>query len=266
MLLVLGFLAAPPPAFVQAIDQRIAGTHLQLVDWWSDDLDGDKVAESIAEVCDDSTGMYLVQHGTKLLEVPREIDGRNHCDVAAQRPEWGERHLGVIEEQVSVHHGSDMYRLAIRGGAAVMVQMESDGFDVVRGGQDGQEEYENYETLTWKRVHTPPKRPATRTSGPLVLAGRSPGRAVTLFGATTVTASAANVAGPIVLHIHADRALTLNDCSGDDGCAAKKIAKGDTDLEVGNVEVKIVAGKQRRELHVVTLDADSSYPPPPTPW
>ena len=97
MMLVPLVFATAPQAFVDAIHDRIASTQLHLpIDWWADDLDGDKVPEAIAEVCDDTTGFILVLHGKDLLEVPLEIDGRNNCETPPSPPAWKTRSDGVV--------------------------------------------------------------------------------------------------------------------------------------------------------------------------
>ncbi|TMQ11969.1 MAG: hypothetical protein E6J90_33115 [Deltaproteobacteria bacterium] len=57
MLVPLVFALAVPASFVHAIEARLAATHLHVVDWWADDLDGDHIPESIAFVCDDDAGL-----------------------------------------------------------------------------------------------------------------------------------------------------------------------------------------------------------------
>src|SRR2546421_12772120 len=114
MLLPLVFNVAPR-AFVDAIDLRLANTKMHVVEWWAADLDGDKVPEAIAAVCDDDSGLFLVQHGKDLLEAPMGIDGRNSCP-AADRPAWKLRTEPAITHRMSVHHGSVATSIALRGG------------------------------------------------------------------------------------------------------------------------------------------------------
>src|SRR5262245_12324062 len=99
MLLPVVFALAVPPSFVHAVEARIAAEHMHVVDWWADDLDGDRVPESIAFVCDSEAGWFLVQHGNDLLEAAAEIDGRNSCPEASPTPPaWRVVKSGRISE------------------------------------------------------------------------------------------------------------------------------------------------------------------------
>ncbi len=68
-----------------------------MVDWWADDLDGDQVPESIALVCNDDTGFYLVQKGNVLLTAPKIVDSRNTCDAASRKGDGFTLHVHAAE-------------------------------------------------------------------------------------------------------------------------------------------------------------------------
>jgi len=151
---------------VHAIEARLGATHLHVVDWWADDLDGDHVPESIAFVCgDDDAGFFLVQHGNDLLEAPAEIDGRNNCpEVPSTPPAWRVVKTGVISENVNVHHGHISYSIAIRDGRLVLVREDNDGIDVGPDGATNEENHVNYDDLTWSQRIQPPNKRAKQTS------------------------------------------------------------------------------------------------------
>jgi hypothetical protein len=256
MLLPLVFFAPPPPAFVTAVGHRLTGSRMHVVDWWADDLDGDKVPEAIARVCDDNSGVYLIQRGSDLLEVPYEIDGRNDCSPNDKPPEWHTAKLGVIADEMLVHHGSITHVLAIRDGRLALLRMESNGFDVTRTGNVDGIDVTDYEKLTWQHRYG---RSASR--GPLVLATPHLHRATKLVGGTTLTATPTGD-NQFTLQVHADRAVTVLDCSSTPCTTTAKLAKGDHDVPGVQNEVTLSAGGTRYEVHLEAVDTDQAYPPP----
>jgi hypothetical protein len=256
------FALAVPSSFAHAVDARIATDHMHVVDWWADDLDGDHVNESIALVCNEEAGRFLVQHGSDLLEAPAAIDGRNACPEApATRPAWRIEKSGVISQNVNVHHGNMGHALAIRGGQLVLVRQNSSGFEVGRDGNTDEEDQTDYDALTWSHRIQPPHGRAKRTSGPLVLVTDKVRRPAKLVGTTTLAASRGE--STMTLHVHADRALVVRDCS-DKPCKTTKIAKGDHDVAVAIAsELEIVAGPTKLAVHFEPLEGEASYPPPP---
>src|SRR5207247_10415660 len=86
MLLPVVFALAVPASFARMVEARLATTSMHVADWWADDLDGDHAPESIAFVCDDDGGFFLVQQGSELLETPVWVDGRNSCPKPDARP------------------------------------------------------------------------------------------------------------------------------------------------------------------------------------
>jgi hypothetical protein len=264
MLLPLVFALAAPSSFVHAVEARIAAARMHVVDWWADDLDGDHVPESIAFVCRDDAGLFLVQHGNDLLEAAREIDGRNNCpDAPPTPPAWRVEHAGVVSESIDVHHGRIGYAFAIRGGRLVLVREDSDGFDVGQDGNTEEEDRVNYDDLTWSQCIQPPNKRARQTSGPLVVITDRVRRASKLVGASTMAATRGESA--TTLHVHADRALVLRDCS-DTPCKTTRLAKGDSEVAIAVAgELEIVAGKTKIVVHLQPLEGEASYPPPPPP-
>jgi|GEM_PF-3750225 len=262
MLLPIVFALAVPASFVHAVEARIAAEHLHLVDWWADDLDGDHVPESIAFVCGDDAGLFLVQHGTDLLEAVREIDGRNNCpDAPAARPAWRVEKSGTIDESINVHHGTIGYSFAIRGGQLVMVRESSSGFDVGRDGNTDEDDRADYDTLTWSQRITPPRGRAKQTSGPIVLVTDHVRRPSKLVGASTLAVTTGDTT--MTLHVHADRALVVRDCN-DTPCKSTRLAAGDRELSIAaTAELEVVAGKAKIHVHLHALEGKASYPPPP---
>jgi len=57
--LVLALLV--PASFARIVEARLANTTMHVADWWADDLNGDDIPESIAFVCDDDGGFFLVR-------------------------------------------------------------------------------------------------------------------------------------------------------------------------------------------------------------
>jgi hypothetical protein len=259
MLLPLVFNVAPK-AFVDAIDARLAGTQMHVVDWWADDLDGDKTPEAIAVVCGNEAGYYLVQRGKDLLEAAMEIDGRNNCP-AENRPAWQTRKDGVIDETVNVHHGSIHYAHAIRDGKIVTIRERSEGFDVNRdGSHTDEEDITDYDKLTWSRKVTP----GSSASGLLVIAtDGAHKRVTTVVGGTTLVATKSG--DRVTLHVHADRDVTVRQCpSPSDPCQSSKVsAGGDTDVAVDSFEFEVRAGGKVFALHVDQIDAGYRVP---TKW
>ena len=262
MLLPIVFALAVPASFVHAVEARSAAEHLHVVDWWADDLDGDHVPESIAFVCGDDAGLFLVQRGAELLETAREIDGRNNCpDAPAARPAWRIEKSGTIDEAINVHHGTIGYSFAIRGGQLVLVREDSSGFDVGRDGNTDEEDHVDYDNLTWSQRITPPHGHAKQTSGPLVLITDQVRRASNLIGKTTLAATTGE--NTTTLHLHADRALVVRDCN-DTPCKSTRLAAGDRELTVSATsELEVVAGKTKIHVHLRALEGKASFPPPP---
>jgi hypothetical protein len=251
--IVLAALAAPPPAFVQAVAQRLATTHMHVVDWWADDLDGDHVLESIALVCD-TYGEYIVQRGNQLLEMPAAIDGRNPCPDATA-PAWHVEHRGTIAVTQAVHHGSVSESYAIRDGKLVELRLHSDSFEVGSDGNTGEVEDVDYEALRWSSSVTRPNHNATVTSGPLVLVTDDVRRGTTIIGATTIAATRDDDHGAIVLHVHADRELTIRSAK------AVHLARGDSELQVdASGELDVVAGGATIHVRFQPVDGNASYP------
>lgn len=261
MLLPLVFASAAPAAFVAVVEKRAAAAHLHVVDWWSDDLDGDKVPESIAMVCDDSSGFYLVQRGAVLLEAPMQIDGRNACPAApAARPPFRVVHDGVISELMNVHHGFTLYSLAIRDARLVLVAEDDRSREASSSGHDDEDDHVDYDRLEWtKRVDT--NGHVKATEGPLVIVTDQVRRASHLVGATTIAATRAG--DRMTLHVHADRALVVRDCSSAP-CTSTQVARGDHELTIDAAsELLVVAGKTTVRVRIEKLDGDQRYPPPP---
>ncbi len=265
MLPVLLALAAPP-SFVAAVEHRLAGTTMHVVDWWADDLDRDHVLESIAFVCDDDTGLFLVQHGAQLLEMPAQIDGRNSCPESTGKPAWHVEHAGTITETVNVHHASEHYALAIRDGRPVLLREHESSIDVDQSGTTHDTNDADFEALTWSSVVEPPQGKTTRTSGPLLLVTDRVRRPTKLVGATSIAATRNDDNGRTMkLHVHADRVLALRNCD-DQPCTSTRLARGDSELSVPNSgELEIDAGGTTIHVKVQPLDGDQSYPPPLSP-
>jgi len=257
---------AAPPAFVQAVEKKLASTHMHLVDWWADDLDGDRMAESIALMCNDDSGSYVVQHGTQLLEMPAPIDGRNPCpdDVTHGPPAWHVEHAAAITYHFNVHHGGMQYVVAIRDGRFALLREHDDSIDVDSSGTTREVDDVDYEALTWTSVVTPPHSQPTRSSGPMVIMTDHVRRPTKLVGATTIAATR-GADDAITLHVHADRVLSVRACT-DEPCAPTRVAKGDSDLTTApGDEIVITAGGTTIHVHVQAADGDQSYPTPPPP-
>jgi len=262
-MLPLVFAFTAPVAFVHAVEARLPAAHMHVVDWWADDLDGDHVLESIAFLCNDDAGVFLVQHGKDLLEAPAEIDGRNSCPEApATPPAWRVEKSGVISQSVNVHHGSTSNAIAIRDGRLALVRADSSGFDVGRDGNTSEEDHVNYDDLTWSQRIQPPHGRAKQTSGPLVLVTDRVRRASKLIGASTVAATRG--ASATTLRIHADRALVVRDCN-DTPCKTTRVGKGDSELTVAAADgLEITAGRTKLVLHFEQLEGEASYPTAPS--
>jgi hypothetical protein len=261
MLLPLVFALAAPASFVHLVEARLSAADMHLVDWWADDLDGDHITESIAFVCGDDAGLFLIQHGNDLLEAPVEIDGRNSCPEAPPTPpKWRVEKSGVVSAGATVHHGHIGHSLAIRGGRLVLVREDSGGFDVGRDGNTDEEDHVNYDDLTWSHRIEPPHKRAKETSGPLVLITDRVRRASKLVGASTLAATRGD--SSTTLHVHADRALALRNCN-DTPCKTTRLAKGDSELAIAvGGELEILAGKTKIVVHFQPLEGEASYPPP----
>jgi hypothetical protein len=263
LLLPVVFALAAPPSFVQAVKARLADAPpMHVVDWWADDLDGDHVPESIAFVCGDDAGMFLVQHGNDLLEAPAQVDGRNSCPEAPSNPPaWRVAKAGVIRENYNVHHGGIGYWFAIRAGQLVLVREDGDGIDVGPDGITKEANRVDYDNLTWSQRVQPPHQRATQTSGPLVVITDRVRRASKLVGESTLAATRGDHS--TTLHIHADRALVVRDCS-DKPCEMIRIAKGDREVAIAAPgDLEILAGKAKIVVHFEALEGEASYPPPP---
>jgi hypothetical protein len=253
--IVLGALAAPPPAFVQAVAQRLATTHMHVVDWWADDLDGDHVLESIALVCD-TYGEYIVQRGNELLEMPAAIDGRNPCpDVTT--PAWHVEHRGTIAVTQAVHHGSVSETYAIRDGKLVELRLHADGFEVGSDGNTGEVEDVDYEALRWSTSVTQPNHNTTATSGPLVIVTDDVRRATTIIGATTIAATRDDEHGGYILHVHADRELSFR------AEQSVHLARGDSELRTDQYgELDVATTGRVIHVHFQPIGDDARYPTP----
>jgi hypothetical protein len=263
-MIVLLALAAPP-AFVQVVEQRLASAHMHLVDWWADDLDGDRMPESIALACNEDSGVYWIQHGTQVLEMPAPIDGRNACpDAAPGKPPWHVEHTGTIAYGLSVHHGRIDYTVAIRDGRLALLREHDDGIEVDSSGTTDETDDVDYEALTWKTRVVPPNRTPTVSSGPLVIVTDRVRRATKLIGASTIAATRGpDGSNTITLHVHADRVLALSGCTNGP-CAAARLATGDSELtENAGGAFEIAAGGTTIHVHTQPLDGDQSYRPPP---
>jgi hypothetical protein len=248
--------APPPPAFVQAVEKQLAGTQMHVVDWWADDLDGDHIPESIALVCDDSVGEYIVQRGIQLLELPGPFDGRNPCPDVATPPAWHVEHAGTISFAQSVHHGSIGETYAIRGGVLVELRLHSDGFDVGSDGDTGEVDDDDYETLRWSQRITPPHRKATVRSGPIAIVTDDVQRATKLVGASTLAVTRDDGHGEFLLHIHADRELAIR------SDRTVHLGPGDSELPVEQVgELDIAAAGTIIHVHLQPIPENGGYPP-----
>ncbi len=251
--IVLAVLAAPPPAFVHAVEQRLATTHMHVVDWWADDLDGDHVLESIALVCD-AYGEYIVQRGDQLLEMPAAIDGRNPCpDVTT--PAWHVEHRGTIAFTQAVHHGSVSETYAIRDGKLVELRLRSDSFEVGSDGNTGEVDDVDYQALRWSSSVTQPDHHVTVRSGPLVIVTDDVRRATTIVGATTIAATRDDGHGGYVLHVHADRELIFR------ADQSVHLARGDSELRTDQYgELDIGAGGTIIHVHFQPIADNATYP------
>ena len=158
---------AAPPAFVQTVEHRLAGTQMHLVDWWADDLDGDRVLESIAFVCDEGTGRFLVQHGAQLLEVPAQIDGRNACPDPGPKPAWHVEHEGTItgSSASTTAAWTTSSRSATAGPCCCASTTTASTSAWPRTTHEDDDA--DFEALTWSSHVEPPQGKATRTSGPI---------------------------------------------------------------------------------------------------
>jgi hypothetical protein len=248
-------LAPPPPAFVQVVEKQLSGTRMHVVDWWADDLDGDHILESIALVCDDASGEYIVQRGVQLLELPGPFDGRNPCpDVTA--PAWHVEHAGTIAFTQTVHHGAISETYAIRGGVLVELRMHSDGFDVDSNGHTDEIDDVDYETLRWSNRITPPNHKSTVTSGPLVIVTDDVQRTTKLVGGSTLAATRDDGHGEYLLHVHADRELAIR------GDRSVHLGPGDSELPIEQVgELDIVTGGTIIHVHFQPIADNARYPP-----
>jgi hypothetical protein len=155
------------------------------------------------------------------------------------------------------------YALAIRGGRLVLVRQDSSGFEVGRDGNTDEDDQTDYDALTWSRRIQSPNGRAKRTSGALVLVTDKARRPSKLVGATTLAATRGE--STMTLHVHADRALVVRDCS-DKPCKTTRIAKGDHEVAIAVAsELEIVAGPTKIAVHLEPLEGEASYPPPPEP-
>jgi hypothetical protein len=278
-----------PPSFVHAVEARLATTNTHVVDWWADDLDGDHVPESIAFVCSDDGGFLLVQHGSDMLEAPAEIDGRTRCPAApATPPAWRVMTSGVIDYHVGHNHGYAGYSLAIRDNRLVLVGQDlqsfsSSDYDLARDGYFRHEDHADYDNLTWSErlqfvywadrqvpllgvlhdgdIKTVLRvKPAVQMSGPLVPITDHVRRRSRLIGDSTLAATRGHDA--TTLHIHADRALVLRDCSSTP-CTTTSLAKGDSEIAVAAArDLEVIADKTTIAVHFQPFEGDASYPPP----
>jgi len=255
MLLPVVFALAVPASFARMVEARLATTSMHVADWWVDDLDGDHAPESIAFVCDDDGGIFLVQHGSELLEAPVVVDGKNSCPTATSAPPaWRVKRSGVIVDEVHVHHGLSVSSFAVRDGQLVVVREESRNWDVNR---DTSEEYHfNYDDLTWRQSIKAPHKPEVHTSGPLVLVTDQVRRTTRLLGRSTIAATHS----PWMLHMHADRALMLRSCSVAP-CETLYVAKGDSEVAIAaDDELEIRAGRTTILVHFRMLEGEERYP------
>ena len=258
MMLVPLVFATAPQAFVAMVEQRISGTELHVTDWWADDLDGDHKPEAIAMVCEREHGFVLVLHGQTLLEAPIEIDGRNSCDVA-NRPAWTTRDAGTITENFNVHHGYMRYSLAIRDNKLALVGMSGHSFEHSRDGEDTEDDTVDYDALTWTHDEN-----GTVTHGPLVLAAEHVHATTAIAGKTAITATWG--ADGAILHVHADRSMTIRDHYPMDDRWTVKVDKGDRDIPCGTAQIEVLASGTTTVVHIEHVDNDGRYPAPPKPW
>ncbi len=258
---------AAPPSFVKAVEQRLEGAQLHLVDWWADDLDGDRVLESIAFACNDDKGVFLVQHGTQLLEMLVLVDRHNPCPPARARPKWRVAYLGTINEHVNVDNGSMDYAFAIRGGQLVVLREHDQGGDGDSPQQATSETDLDFEALMWAEQFDPPTGKPTRRSGPMILVTDRVRRPTKIIGATTIAATRGSERDDdITLHVHADRALVIRNCEHQP-CTSASLARGDTELRLPNVvELELDVDGTAMPVHVESLVGNESYPPPPSTW
>ena len=263
MLLPLVFALSPPAVFVKMIEQNVASAHMQVVDWWADDLDGDHVPESIAFACNDSAGVYLVQHGSQLLQAPAQIDGRNPCPDAGVKPvAWHVEKRGVISSGLNVHHGNIEYSIAIREGRMALVGEDDHGIEVGSTGTESEDDHVDYDALTWSKRVEPPHGRAKASSGPLVVVTHRVQRASKVIGASTIAATQAG--DRVTLHIHADRVLVLRDCS-DTPCTTKRVEPGDSETPISSAaELEVVTGRTTVHLKLDAISGEQSYPSPPS--
>ena len=253
---------AAPPGFVQAVEHRLAGTDMHVVDWWADDLDDDHVLESIAFACADGTGVFLIQHGAQLLELVAPVDRHNPCPRT--KPNWHVAYLGTINEHVNVDNGSMDYMFAIRGGQLVVLREHDEGGDGDSPQQAMSETDLDFEALIWADQFDPPQHKPTRRSGPMVIVTDRVRRPTKIIGATTIAATRG--ASDITLHVHADRALVIRNCEHEP-CVSASVARGDTELRLPNVvELELDIAGTTMLVHVESLVGNESYPSPPTTW
>jgi hypothetical protein len=283
--------AAPtaPPAFARAIEARLATTDMHLADWWVDDLDGDHVPESIALVCREGAGLFLVQYGSDLLETPAEIDGRTPCPSAsATLPAWrvatsglisnyhrqsvakqlaGDGVVvtsGVISNYQGACDGYTLYSLGIRDGQLVVVRVDSAVHWLEHGDWTREQEHVDYDDLTWsKHIRREGGKTLKKTSGPIVLITDRVRQKARLVGDSTLAATRSDNA--TTLHIHADRALVLRNCDTTP-CQTTRVAKGDSEIAAGpGGELEVLAGPTKIVVHFEQLEGTASYPPPAQP-
>ena len=261
MLLPLVFALTAPTSFVHAVEARVTASHMHLVDWWADDLDGDHVPESIAFVCGDDAGVFLVAYAGEILEAPAAIDGRNSCPEAPpQPPTWRVLNSNVIHQGMAVHHGQITSSLAIREHRLVRVREDEGSIDVGRDGTTSERDHVDYDELTWRHVLQPPKGRARTSSGPLVVVTDLVRRATRLVGASTLAATRGHDA--TTLHVHADRPLVLRDCT-ETPCRTTRVAKGEAEVQTSaTFELEVITGRSKLVVHLVALDGEASYPPP----
>jgi hypothetical protein len=266
MLLPLVFALVAPASFVHAVQTRLVDERMHLVDWWADDLDRDRIPESIAFVCNDDAGLFLVQHGRDLLEAALVIDGRNGCPEAPPRaPAWLFKKSGVIQRDFYVHHGAARWSYAVRDGHLVVVREDVSSWDITHRREFREESHVDYDQLTWSSSVEESKR-REQTSGVLVLVMDRARRVTTLIGKSTLRAF--NHGGQTTLRFHADRALVVRDCRTP--CTSTWVAKGDREISIPPVaneidagkppEIEVLAGDRGIVVRFCPLGGDVSYP------
>jgi hypothetical protein len=210
-----------PASFAQAVTARAAALHVTVQDWWADDLDGDGRPERIAALCNDDIGLYIVQRGDEMIELAREIDGRNRCQPPEQSPpSWHVEKRGYLGVFFAYHRGFSEDRIAWRAALPVIVWSQS--HDTECRGEN--ECTETIRETSWDRLEFNDDDKGKSRGGrivPLEVGRPGPSRAVEVAPGVKVSATRPDVDSAPTLHLSAATPLKLAFCP--DGTCGKPV-------------------------------------------